>query len=159
MALCFPFPESSEAVQDKNMKNYQAYLNSETWKHKRNKFLRKRNRRNRCKLCFGYGPVDVHHVTYARVGGRELSKDLKALCRDCHQFVHDCIKVGNESNPRMYFYNRLAKAWNREASKKRLWDLRVTYPARFKEKAMAFFYANEFAQATVQKTHATPSPN
>jgi hypothetical protein len=134
------------------MRNYNAYLNSESWKRRRNKFLRKRNRANRCKLCFGHGPVDVHHVTYARVG-RELASDLKALCRDCHQFVHDCIRVGNESNPSRYFYNRLARAWNREASKKNLWGLRFTDPVLFKEKAMAFFHASEFAQKTVQLTH------
>jgi len=132
--------------------NYKAYLQSEKWKHRRNKFLRKRDRRNRCKLCFSHGPVDVHHMTYARVG-RELVKDLRGLCRDCHQFVHDCIEIGRESNPHRKFYDKLAKAWNREANKKHLWGLRASDPAEFKAKARAFFLNHPIAQQAVQNRY------
>lgn len=39
-----------------------------------------------CAIC-GCEEVDLHHLTYERVGAEELS-DLSPLCRTCHDLIH-----------------------------------------------------------------------
>lgn len=61
--------------------SYHAYLASDAWQRKRRAVLRRAG--YRCERCGWAGPLDIHHLTYARFGNEELS-DLKALCRECH---------------------------------------------------------------------------
>jgi len=43
-----------------------------------------------CQGCGATGvPLHVHHLTYIRFGGRELRKDLKVLCQECHAKADD----------------------------------------------------------------------
>lgn len=65
--------------------NYQEYLKSQAW-HKISEQVRKRARQ-RCERCRDAKVSDIHHLTYARLGGERLS-DLIALCRLCHRSVH-----------------------------------------------------------------------
>lgn len=66
---------------------YQIYLESDSWKEKRDTILKRRGRK--CFACrTTEGMITLHHVTYARVGN-ELPKDLVILCWECHKKVHD----------------------------------------------------------------------
>lgn len=59
---------------------YIAYLASPAWKAERQRALRRAS--YRCERC-GARATEVNHKTYARLG-RELPKDLEALCSRCH---------------------------------------------------------------------------
>lgn len=65
--------------------DYAAYLASPTWAAVRKKY-RDSGRPMVC-LC-GDQHVQLHHLTYARVGGDEHLDDLQPLCPACHQIVH-----------------------------------------------------------------------
>ena len=64
--------------------DYQAYLESDTWKHKRNQIMKMAG--YKCRKC-GAPAVDVHHETYRRLGNEPLT-DLTAVCRNCHNRLH-----------------------------------------------------------------------
>ncbi len=65
---------------------YDEYLRTEWWQRLRIAALKRANYR-----CFNgarhRGPLNVHHLTYERLG-TELDRDLQVLCRKCHEAVH-----------------------------------------------------------------------
>lgn len=65
--------------------NYQNYLNDPSWKRQRKKALKRAW--YRCEYCGSTKNLDVHHMTYRRVG-HEDDDDLIVLCHTCHQKVH-----------------------------------------------------------------------
>lgn len=66
---------------------YNEYLKSAEWKHKRKSKLKQAN--FKCDGCGEkYGMLEVHHLTYDRVG-MELLSDLAAYCINCHRIAHD----------------------------------------------------------------------
>lgn len=69
----------------KNIK-YRDYIKSHWWKAKRNHILKKRGRK--CEKCRSTKRIQVHHLTYERLG-RELDSDLQVLCRSCHMLEHN----------------------------------------------------------------------
>jgi hypothetical protein len=65
-----------------------SYLRSAQW---RARAARARSRAgNRCERCGQCRRLDVHHLSYARLG-RERDGDLCVLCRDCHEREHHPI--------------------------------------------------------------------
>lgn len=64
---------------------YRWYLGSAAWELQRVAALRRAG--FRCARCQASVPLDVHHLTYERLG-REAPADLVALCRRCHQAAH-----------------------------------------------------------------------
>jgi hypothetical protein len=64
---------------------YVAYLKSAEWLVKRAQVLHRAG--GRCERCHGAEAVEVHHLTYERVGD-ELPGDLIALCAPCHRRAH-----------------------------------------------------------------------
>lgn len=64
---------------------YEEYLQSDTWKWKRQAALRHFD--NQCCLCGSPRELNVHHKTYANVFA-EKQEDLTVLCRDCHARFH-----------------------------------------------------------------------
>ncbi len=68
---------------------YDQYMHSPEWKAYRRKVL-KRDRYT-CQRCGLYSPtgygLQVHHLTYARVGHERLS-DCIVLCMHCHDDQH-----------------------------------------------------------------------
>ncbi len=94
-----------------NERAYREYRKSDEWKRKREAVMRRatklfpvlsttvnRNGReiqfmdvDRRPICENDGctdkAIDVHHLTYERIGGERLS-DLIALCRKCHVDLH-----------------------------------------------------------------------
>lgn len=65
---------------------YEAYLQSTTWREKRNGALRSAS--HECEECGAKERLHVHHRNYDRVGGNELPSDLQVLCETCHYAVH-----------------------------------------------------------------------
>lgn len=69
---------------------YAEYVKVDCWKMRREEYLRKHGKQ--CELCGGQyefipGPVQVHHLTYERLG-MELDSDLVAACDKCHRAMH-----------------------------------------------------------------------
>lgn len=64
---------------------YNRYLKSPEWQQKRQAVIRRAE--GRCELCGMRKPIQVHHLTYARMR-HELPEDLAALCFDCHKRQH-----------------------------------------------------------------------
>jgi 5-methylcytosine-specific restriction endonuclease McrA len=56
------------------------------------KLLRKVSERVICENCGRPGPTDPHHL-FTRGSGRvDVSENLLALCRECHNGFHSCGK-------------------------------------------------------------------
>lgn len=99
---------------------YQDYLRSEHWQKLRQKFFRKSSRLKRLKKLYGYlvcelceqaGVLNVHHVTYKRMGAERLG-DLFLICENCHFVIHETTR----RYPRVTMYAasfRLRTLWKR----------------------------------------------
>lgn len=67
--------------------DYRNYLHSNHWKAVRSQKLKEVN--HTCEGCgVNYAQLEVHHTHYNSLGNESM-RDLQALCRDCHQKVHD----------------------------------------------------------------------
>jgi hypothetical protein len=75
---------------------YLAYLNTPDWRSRRNRALLLANWR--CQRCASKRDLQVHHVTYERLGA-EWDQDLEVVCRDCHEGHH--IDEMSESEHRL----------------------------------------------------------
>lgn len=64
---------------------YAGYLNSPQWRSKRALVFTRSQ--GMCEGCGRREAVQVHHLTYARVG-REMLFDLAAVCMECHRAIH-----------------------------------------------------------------------
>src|SRR5262245_44300598 len=80
---------------------YTEYLKTPWWKNRRLKAIQKAG--GKCENCAGLrGKVtylDVHHVYYNRLGA-EQDRDLKVLCRPCHEEHH--ASESERHNIRLY---------------------------------------------------------
>lgn len=65
---------------------YQMYLASREWARKRDAVMRRAE--GNCERCRWNKPDHVHHMTYIRKYS-ERPSDLRALCRGCHEFIHN----------------------------------------------------------------------
>lgn len=79
-----PGPVNPYAPAARAEEGYASYLQSPHWLATREWALERSRRR--CEECGARG-VDVHHLTYDRVGA-ELPGDLIVLCRRCHDYAH-----------------------------------------------------------------------
>ena len=67
--------------------SYLEYLRSPSWK--RRALEAKRAANHRCQVCGKRSSwLDVHHLTYERLG-QEWASDLVAVCRACHDEIHE----------------------------------------------------------------------
>ena len=91
----------NKARQAKKRAKYKSYLSSRVWKEKRQAALLRAGFRCECRTdhlqlpedilaprCLRTTRLTVHHLTYARFGGKELPEDLQVLCWSCHKKVH-----------------------------------------------------------------------
>ena len=76
-----------EIEREKRKQQYANYLKSYEWKRKHDFIMNKYG--YRCVLCFKPA-VNIHHLTYDRVF-LEDERDLIALCKNCHEFVHGLV--------------------------------------------------------------------
>jgi hypothetical protein len=80
---------------------YHSYLKSPEWKALVSKV---KARDKVCQLTASTDNLEVHHITYDRLGNEDLS-DLVLLSRDAHQSVHDYY--GSYSRENTYPINNL----------------------------------------------------
>jgi hypothetical protein len=66
-------------------RRYYAYINSPRWRGLKERLLRERG--VNCERCGKFKPLDLHHLTYVRLGNED-DEDLKLYCRDCHDLMH-----------------------------------------------------------------------
>lgn len=71
---------------------YSTYLQSPEWQQRRARC--RRDARNRCEACKFKGPLDAHHLTYARIFNEDQT-DLMALCRECHDRIEAHVAAGH----------------------------------------------------------------
>lgn len=64
---------------------YRSYMRSRAWRARRLEVIRRA--RGICERCGRMPVVNVHHLTYERVG-REDPSDLIGVCLGCHQELH-----------------------------------------------------------------------
>lgn len=64
---------------------YLAHLASPLWRHKREQAFKEHGAY--CQRCFTTQSLDVHHLTYKRLGNERMD-DLAPLCRACHDELH-----------------------------------------------------------------------
>lgn len=70
-----------------------SYLHSDQWKQVKRKVLKRDG--HHCQSCGSSLHLEVHHVTYDRLGNEDLS-DLVTLCNSCHSKLH--AKLGYSVN-------------------------------------------------------------
>lgn len=75
---------------------YRTYLNSVEWHKTKQRFRQSKLYKGCCAIC-GYKKNDIHHKTYKRVQKERLT-DLIALCRSCHDLVHEIALSGKRYN-------------------------------------------------------------
>lgn len=77
--------------------NYYDYINSNIWRSRRESCLKDPyyGRPYECFICASKCDLQVHHLTYLRLG-EEIDEDLCILCKNCHHLVH--FKEGVHSN-------------------------------------------------------------
>ena len=91
-------------------KVYPAYQKSSVWVEKRKQILKRAN--GKCEGCGAIviddSALDIHHITYERVGGNERMDDLQALCYSCHQKAdRKRDKRTSERQQNNYYQSRL----------------------------------------------------
>ena len=71
---------------------YAEYLVSDWWKERRERKLR--SVKYECQRCINMA-TEVHHKHYDSLW-READKDLEALCRPCHEAIHQATIAAND---------------------------------------------------------------
>jgi hypothetical protein len=65
--------------------NYKTYIRSPEWRRKRLGIIRRAG--GICERCHKWPVVNVHHLTYERLGD-EFDSDLLGVCSKCHKELH-----------------------------------------------------------------------
>jgi hypothetical protein len=87
------FPAWKEKLRQQAPRPYQRYLQTEHWRRTRMEVLSRA--RYRCELCGVNDRLEVHHKHYESLWNEALD-DLIALCRACHDKVHQ-VEVHDET--------------------------------------------------------------
>ena len=66
--------------------DYHHYIKSKAWARKRQTLFAARGKK--CEICGSGLNVEVHHLSYERLG-REKLKDLQIVCGNCHRTTHE----------------------------------------------------------------------
>lgn len=64
---------------------YSKYIRSPAWRALRRQVVNRCG--NTCERCHQWPVVNVHHLSYERLGSEDL-KDLQGVCLKCHQEIH-----------------------------------------------------------------------
>jgi hypothetical protein len=87
---------------------YREYLHGDHWRSFRSQLLTTTGycqrcglSRRACRILYGHD-LDVHHLTYHRIGG-ELPQDVQVLCRFCHEQLEWQKAVQRVKNEGMAF--------------------------------------------------------
>jgi len=94
--LVKPSGEDTAPEPSEQMVKYEDYIVSKEWEAKRKERIKRDH--YQCAMCGTAKNLQVHHITYERLGHEELD-DLITLCKDCHAKVHenDLAKKGEHT--------------------------------------------------------------
>lgn len=81
--------------------NYRDYLKTIHWSRVKANY--KLDHYEECYICQSVNCIELHHLTYARLG-RERMSDLKYLCDGCHGRSH--TKLKNSLNSKINIWNQ-----------------------------------------------------
>lgn len=70
-----------------NNKLYNEYMKSEEWNKKSLERLKIDD--FQCVLCGCNGFLEVHHISYKRLGNENVYEDLVSVCPRCHVLLHN----------------------------------------------------------------------
>lgn len=76
-------------MQTKRSDFYQRYMLSEEWNQKRKQRIWVDE--GRCTMCGKSSdevPLQVHHLSYRRLGDENILTDLATVCPECHRKLH-----------------------------------------------------------------------
>lgn len=112
--------DRSEGAEGRGMSEaYRRYLQSQDWREKRAmKHRRHGGKRDRCAICGTPDRLDVHHLSYEKDLTTVEQKDLRILCRQCHDVAHELINSGAIRFPNRNHHSRFVIT--KEAVKKSL---------------------------------------
>lgn len=88
---------------------YREYINSLQWKAFRARWFNDSSLPNLCVACGGSSVLELHHVTYERLGNERLN-DLVPLCHRCHIEFHERF-TSHQSNGLHEFQDQLRIAF------------------------------------------------
>jgi len=71
--------------------DYETYISSDTWRIVRR--LRLQLDKYTCQACYRKNDLEVHHLTYERLGSERL-EDLITLCVRCHNDAEELKRYG-----------------------------------------------------------------
>lgn len=75
--------------EERGQITYAEYLQTPHWKALSTRILEQRPWCQRCDTAGGHVPAtEVHHITYANLGN-ESAWELLAVCRECHEQIHN----------------------------------------------------------------------
>lgn len=80
----------SQKRREEQLNFYHGYLNSQAWFERRKLVMERAG--GLCEGCRQRPATQVHHLTYEHVGC-EMLWELVAVCRNCHERVHDISKI------------------------------------------------------------------
>jgi hypothetical protein len=80
-------------AQSRKPESYEKYINSQQWRNRRARFLKKHGLK--CCICGNFGVIHVHHLTYERLGN-ERDSDLQVVCEQCHNGIHGGVHPNSQ---------------------------------------------------------------
>jgi hypothetical protein len=97
--------------------DYNTYIQSQRWRERRKAFFK--NHPYRCEGCGRRKGVELHHLSYERLGS-ELDEDLVPLCsrRGCHPAAHREYDCGNYATLALATKAVITKAQRRSARRR-----------------------------------------
>jgi len=102
--------------------NYKLYLQSKEWKAKKQMVFKHYGRN--CVVCGTTKKINVHHMNYDRIGGKEILADLIPVCHKHHMEIHllqdvEEITVKIASSRILVRYNVQLSSFKKVKKKKR----------------------------------------
>lgn len=105
------------------MRDYQGYIESDEWARRRQQKISStfcwhgRVLCDHCRCFVSSNAIDVHHLTYERLGA-ELPEDLLVLCFWCHKLAHGrSIPDDRDCTPATWTIDELKSAFSKELLK------------------------------------------
>lgn len=83
-----------ESARNEYQRYYETYIRSTAWQIKRNLVMKRAG--GICEGCGVNRASQVHHLTYEHLGD-EFLWELRAVCRQCHERIHDIAPLQKEA--------------------------------------------------------------
>lgn len=125
---------------------YKRYLTSETWNELRK--ARFEIDGYECYACKSPIDLQVHHLTYARLGNEDIG-DLLTLCKHCHERYHIIEKLSTEIRERDRIAEEKKQQEDRKAYEQAIWNTMKQDAKRV---------CNEFMNKCIEKDYCRNGP-